>query len=483
MKKIFTLIAAAFLALSAQAASDLTLNPAETVSFGEWGFDNSGAPTLNFGNWAGGGGWQFETALSQDDYCGVDIAFEATTETHVTFFIDYEGGAEQSIDVPTGSTGIKADFAYTGGITKIGFKYGDWEEATANPDGCSITITSAVVKANSTGEVVELPFANLSEPTEGYTKDAATQTITIGKYTWASYWSFDPAISSDDYEKIVITFAEAVPESGLTINAEVVEDASWCGSTLGTITKGGTKATAYFSALPGAAITRIGFFLDWQAESATLKIASVKLVKKPQTEIPLTVTITDAGYATYATTAATDFSLTDGITAYIAKVNDSRVELTEVTKVPAGTGVILKGAEASYTLQPTTESTDDVTDNDLLVSDGTVEADLSTIYVLANGNNGVGFYLLKDGYVHEGKAYLKVPASASVRQFIGFGDDTTTGISQIENRKLDTEDGVFNLSGQRVVSPTRSATIGDACTVGLKKGLFVVNGKKVVITK
>ena len=116
MKKIFTLIAAAFLALSAQAASDLTLNPAETVAFGDWGFDNSGAPTLNFGNWSAGGGWQFETALSQDDYCGVDIAFNATTETHVTFFIDYEGGAEQSIDVPTGSTGIKADFAFDGSM-------------------------------------------------------------------------------------------------------------------------------------------------------------------------------------------------------------------------------------------------------------------------------------------------------------------------------------------------------------------------------
>ena len=283
MKKIFTLIAAVMLTLGTQAASDLTLNPAETVAFGDWGFSNEAAPTLNFSNWSAGGGWQFDTALSQDNYCGVDFAFEATTETHVTFFIDYEGGAEQSIDVPTGSTSIKVDFAFTGGITKIGFKYGDWE-ATANENGCNITITSAVVKAHSTGEVIELPFANLSEPgegSEGYTKDADNQSITIGKYTWASYWSFDPAINSDDYEKIVITFAEAVPVSGLTINAEVTDDTSWCGSTLGNITNGATKATAYFSALPGASITRIGFFLDWQAETATLKIAKVELVKKP----------------------------------------------------------------------------------------------------------------------------------------------------------------------------------------------------------
>lgn len=471
MKRIVLFIMATVLSVGAWATNNLTLDVSETVAFGEWGFDNSEAPTINLGNWAAGGGWVFDTPLSQDDYCGVAFTMEATTEHHVTLFIVYDDDTDQSVDVPAGSTSVAAEFSGDGAITKIGFKYGDWED-TANENGATITITSAVVKAHSAGTVSQLAFADLSEPgegSEGYTKDAATQTITIGKYTWASYWSFAPAILSDDYEKIVITFAEAVPESGLTINAEVVEDASWCGSTLGTITKGATKATAYFSALPGASITRIGFFLDWQAESATLKIASVKLVKKPQTEIPLTVTITDAGYATYVTTAATDFSLTYGITAYIAKVNDSWVELTEVTKVPAGTGVILKGAATSYTLQPTTESTNNVTDNDLLVSDGTVAADQSTIYVLADGNKGVGFYLLNNGYVHAGKAYLKVPANANARQFIGFGDDTTTGISQIENRKLDTEDGVFNLSGQRVVSPT--------------KGLFVVNGKKVVITK
>ena len=143
------------------------------------------------------------------------------------------------------------------------------------------------MKANSEGAVTELSFADLSEPgegSEGYTKDAATQSITIGQYTWASYWSFDPAIQSDEYEKVVITFAEAVPVSGLTINAEVTDDTSWCGSTLGSVANGATKATAYFSTLPGVSITRVGFFLDWQAETATLKIASAKLIKKPGTE-------------------------------------------------------------------------------------------------------------------------------------------------------------------------------------------------------
>ncbi len=285
MKKIFTLIAAAFLALSAQAASDLTLNPAETVLFGgDWGFDNSGAPTLNFGNWAAGGGWQFDTPLSQDDYCGVEFAFEATTETHVTFMICYEGGAEQDIDVPTGSTSIKADFAFDGGITKIGFKYGDWEDATKK-DAASITITSAVVKANSTGEVVELSFADLNPSEDESIKDAANQAITLTRYSTYPAWYFDPALNSDDYEKVVITFAEAIPEDGLQLNCECDGD-GWSGTSLIGLTKGATKVTAYFSAKPGASIKSIGFYYSWNSKQGTddvttLKIASAKLIKKP----------------------------------------------------------------------------------------------------------------------------------------------------------------------------------------------------------
>ena len=46
MKKIFTLIVAAFMALGAEAADDFTLNASETVAFGDWGFSNEAAPTL-----------------------------------------------------------------------------------------------------------------------------------------------------------------------------------------------------------------------------------------------------------------------------------------------------------------------------------------------------------------------------------------------------------------------------------------------------
>ena len=274
-----TIITAAMLSLGAWAVNDLRLNVAE------WGFNNSAAPTINLGNWASGGGWQFATALSQDDYCGVDLTFEATTETHVTFMICYEGGDEQDIDVPTGSTGIKADFAFDGGITKIGFKYGDWEDATKK-DAASITITSAVVKAHSTGEVVELPFADLNDDT----KDEASKAVTLNRYVSSPCWTFTPALSSDDYEKVVVTFAEAIPEEGLTLRVNG-EDAAG-------LVCGATKVTYYFYA--GVSIESIGFFYSWnskqgdtdEAPTATLKIAKVELVKS--TELVRLVGIDDS---------------------------------------------------------------------------------------------------------------------------------------------------------------------------------------------
>ena len=259
MKRIFTLIAVALTICSAQAAEDLTLNVSETVAFGDWGFDNSAAPTLNVSNWAAGGGWKFASALSQNDYCGVDFTMEPTVGAHVTFTITYEGGETQSLDIPEGTTSIKTDFAFNGGITQIGFSHGDWE---GGADPAVITITSAVVKAHSTGEVVELAFANLNPGEDTSLKDDANQTITLNRYSTYPAWYFDPAFSSDTD--------------------------GWSGTQIAGLTKGASKVTAYFSAKPGVNIKSIGFYYSWNSkqgtdDQTTLKIAKAELVKKAGT--------------------------------------------------------------------------------------------------------------------------------------------------------------------------------------------------------
>ena len=177
-----------------------------------------------------------------------------------------------------------------------------------------------------------------------------------------------------------------------------------------------------------------------------------------------TATIGDAGYATYV--AKYNVSFPAEVTAYIVDgIETSYVNLTEKTTVPAGTPVILKGEAGTYTLTPAS-STDAVSGNLLKVSDGTVNGDGSTIYALANKNDAVGFYRVKEGLsVPEGKPYLVI-AESGAREFFGFADDgTTTGISTVATER--TAD-FYNLNGQRVET--------------LKKGgLYIQGGKKVIV--
>ena len=258
---------------------DLTLKVSDAKGFTDWGgFTPVSETAFTVQNWATGG-WEFETALSQDDYCGVEFAFEATSVKRVTFTITFEGGETQAIDVPSGSTGFSADFAYSGGIKKLVFSYGDWDEGV--PGDVTFNFTKAVVKAHSTGAVTELAFADLVDDT----KDTANKVLTLNRYASYPNWTFDPVISGDTYEKVVVTFAEPIPDDGIQINAEGETD-DWGGTKIAGLTKGATKVTAYFSAKPGVNIKSVGFYYSYNSKQGKddvtkLKIAKVELVKKP----------------------------------------------------------------------------------------------------------------------------------------------------------------------------------------------------------
>ena len=171
-----------------------------------------------------------------------------------------------------------------------------------------------------------------------------------------------------------------------------------------------------------------------------------------------TITVGAAGNATFGTLYKN--AKPNGVKAYAAKVNGKKVELTEVTNVPAGKGVVIEAAEGSYA--PTFDVDADDIDTDLLVSNGTVVGD-GTIYVLANKNSVPGFYKLANGQtVPAGKAYLKITTPAP--EFLPF-EGGVTGIETVKAAKANKD--IFNLAGQRVAKTA--------------KGLYIVNGKKVVV--
>ena len=177
------------------------------------------------------------------------------------------------------------------------------------------------------------------------------------------------------------------------------------------------------------------------------------------------ISISDAGYATLYSDKALDFTGT-GITAYVAAVDGNNVSFEEVTSAPAETGLLLKGEAKAYNI-PVTASPASVTSALVgTLAETTVPAGT---FVLFKKGEKVGFYktTAEEFTVGANTAWLPADVTPS-RNFIGF-DDETTGIEELKNSKTEELKSYYNLNGQRVANPT--------------KGLYIVNGKKVIINK
>ena len=195
----------------------------------------------------------------------------------------------------------------------------------------------------------------------------------------------------------------------------------------------------------------------------------LKTIKLCETSV--SKTITAAGWATYCSPYALDFSGVSGLTAYIITgATGSTLNLTQVNNVPANKGVLLEGAAGDYDIPVVASSSTDVSTNKLVgVTSETAGVDAG-IYVLMNINSKVGFYQTLNAFtVGANTAYLPSnfagSGSGDARAFYLFDDDAT-GINAVSTTKAETGN-YYNLAGQRVAQPT--------------KGLYIVNGKKVVI--
>ena len=176
-------------------------------------------------------------------------------------------------------------------------------------------------------------------------------------------------------------------------------------------------------------------------------------------------TVSGRNYATCVATKKLDFSAADGITAYIATGLNGAMDavvLQEVSIVPTGTPIIVKTETkgATVNVPVTTATADNVDANKLVAGDGTTAGDTGTYYYL----QGDLFHLANSGTLQSGKAYLQIPSGAARELSIGFADSDVTAIKGV---KAVADGEVYNLSGQRVAAPT--------------KGLYIVNGKKVVV--
>ena len=178
-------------------------------------------------------------------------------------------------------------------------------------------------------------------------------------------------------------------------------------------------------------------------------------------------TISSAGWATYVSKKAIDFTCSP-VKAFAATYNAQANSITIERKdqVPANTPVVLKGNAGSYIFQQTS-SAEAISNNDLKFNteDFVVPED-KTYYGLAQKGEGCGFYPVEKGEtVPAYKCYLLLSNPSAAKSFYPF--NIATGIQSAVWRPIQQRGVRYNLAGQRV---------GDSY-----KGVVIENGKKIVV--
>lgn len=185
------------------------------------------------------------------------------------------------------------------------------------------------------------------------------------------------------------------------------------------------------------------------------------------------VTIDESGWSTIV--PYTDVKMPDGLEAFIvAKVDDTgekKAVISHVTSLKGNEPYLLHSTNGSgtFTLTVSEDGAASARGNKLKISDETAEK----FYVLANTNSDGGFNLKENEIIAAGYVYLPYELGAG-QAYIPFEVNDNpfgiaTGINEVNGKG--TTDKAYDLQGRRV-----SVTKGQ-----VKKGLYIVNGKKIVV--
>ena len=189
--------------------------------------------------------------------------------------------------------------------------------------------------------------------------------------------------------------------------------------------------------------------------------------------------------ATYS--SADDLNFTgSALNAYIAagyNKEQNQVLLVHVYDVPAGTGIFLRGqAGESYNIPKSTSQSYYVNMLKANVTAGPVaqtEGSL-TNFLLGKVNDVIKFYAASaNASLGDNKAYLQVPTSflsnTNAREVNIVFEEDVTGIGNLTPALSEGEGAWYDLQGRLVTVK------GLTDTKSMKKGLYIVNGRKVVI--
>lgn len=294
--------------------------------------------------------------------------------------------------------------------------------------------------------------------------------------------------SGGKVKKVIVEWGGATA-NGRTLNIYGKNDAYSNPNDLYDNTKSGTKlGTIVKGTSTELEITGDYTYVGLRSNSSAMYITSITIIWEVADEEPeqtYTLKITDVGYATF--TADKNFIIPDGVEGGIVTVEGTTANVkyvyTEGEIVPAGTGLLMKGAEDVYEIATTEDAAKVYTETKNLLrgalDDNVIYADDNTrLYIFAKdeSKSGLGFYWQKNSNNGQqvqnmkGKAYLQVEVAPNspVQGFrLNLGD--TTGITAVESTLGNAP--VYTLSGVRVNGSLNN----------LPAGIYIVGGKKVYV--
>lgn len=258
-----------------------------------------------------------------------------------------------------------------------------------------------------------------------------------------------------------------------------------------TLTTIGNNAFAFDSALPSVEIPASVTSIGTTAFNQCGNLNSVKLNSNPtigESAFPSGATVTmnlaaaevdDAKWTTFYNNYG-NFQADENTEVYKGAVSESKLVLTAISDkiVTKEQAVILKSTSTPIVMTLTaTASTGDYSDNELkglsvrtLTSDVKTNYSANTIYVMGNKSNKFGFHRYTGAYMPANKAFLALGSgsSAPLRMVID-DDEETTGVASMADGIDNMSDVWYTLDGRKLnCKPTT-------------KGLYIVNGKKVMI--
>lgn len=253
----------------------------------------------------------------------------------------------------------------------------------------------------------------------------------------------------------------------ITLNGMSQLCARTAGKTLGLMSRVGKGSVTYTGSFPEGS-----FFVGDNNVSTTnvLSYSQYGFVKELSVYIPLvTVSVSDAGFATYATTNNVVVPESNDVKVMTVKVNaeGTAIELNEVkagTVIPAKTGILVKATAGNHDFVVTSDKGETLAYNDLKAATEGVTSVDDKFFALTKLGEKVGFALVANGVViPAGKAYLEVPGKTAAK-FFGL-DGEATGINSVKTAKAD--GAYYTLEGVKTTKPV--------------KGLYIHNGKKIVV--